>query len=178
MITEQQWQAFLSFIRANRTVGTKAAMLAAGVKMDKKAIAELLSDGDREDAYLAARGRSHERIRAAIAERAIDGVEEPIVSVKGEIVGYRRVYSDRLLGLMAKAYLPEYRDTRHLEVTGANGGPVDVQMGVDLSAVFGVLVATGAIKTGDSSRTAGEALPAVAPVLAPSVAEERDRDRG
>lgn len=165
-VTETEWAAFLALIRANPTIGNKAAFAAANVHLTRDQISSLLAEPDRRDEYNEARGRSQERIRAAIAQRAIDGIEEPIVSVKGEIVGYKRIYSDRLLALMAKAHLPEYRETKHLEITGGEGGPVQVQQGVSLSAVLGVLIAAGATTPDrDGAGTPQPALPAPSPVL-------------
>ncbi|RPJ40000.1 MAG: hypothetical protein EHM35_00790 [Planctomycetaceae bacterium] len=54
-----------------------------------------------------------EEIEEAMFNRAIKGVTEPVF-YEGIKCGHKRVYSDRLLALLAKRYIPEYRD--HLTV--------------------------------------------------------------
>lgn len=49
--------------------------------------------------------------------RAIDGWEEPIV-YRGEVIGHKRVYSDRLLELLLKARVPAFADKQKLEISG------------------------------------------------------------
>jgi hypothetical protein len=53
--------------------------------------------------------RGSDLIRDEIRRRAVDGVEEPVFQ-KGELVGHKRVRSDRLLELEAKRRDPDYRD--------------------------------------------------------------------
>lgn len=50
-----------------------------------------------------------EEIEEAMYKRAIKGVTEPVF-YEGVKCGHKRVYSDRLLALLAKRYIPEYRD--------------------------------------------------------------------
>ncbi len=60
-----------------------------------------------------------ERIAEAIHERAILGVDEPQF-YKGDVCGHITRYSDRLLELLAKRHIPEFRDhmTTDLNVKG------------------------------------------------------------
>jgi hypothetical protein len=52
--------------------------------------------------------------------RAVTGWEEPIFS-RGEHVGERVVHSDRILELMLKRHIPEYRDRATLSMNVAGG---------------------------------------------------------
>lgn len=55
-----------------------------------------------------------DKIRRAIDEEGVDGVETPIILRDSEgaqhIVGYKRVRNPKILELAAKLHLPEYRD--------------------------------------------------------------------
>lgn len=54
--------------------------------------------------------------------------------------------SPQLLALRAKATHPDYADKRQVEVTGADGGPIEVEKReVSLVAVLGVLAQIGAL---------------------------------
>lgn len=58
--------------------------------------------------------------------RAFRGVSEPIY-YKGEEVGSVRKYSDPLTMFLLKAHRPaKYRDNAALELTGKNGGPLEI----------------------------------------------------
>lgn len=58
--------------------------------------------------------------------RAEEGVEKPVFH-KGEVCGTVREYSDTLLIFLLKAHNPEkYRENTRMELTGANGGPVQL----------------------------------------------------
>lgn len=74
-------------------------------------------------------------IRREIARRAIDGWDEPVWH-QGAEVGVIRKFSDRLLEFMGRMYLPEAREQVDVNVAGANGGPVRVE--VDGARVTGI----------------------------------------
>ena len=58
--------------------------------------------------------------------RAFQGVEEPVF-YKGDECGTVRKYSDGLTMFLLKAHRPtKYRDNAALELTGKNGGPVEI----------------------------------------------------
>lgn len=58
--------------------------------------------------------------------RAFDGVDEPIV-YQGEITGTMKRYSDTLMVFLLKGGKPEkYRERTSTELTGADGGPVQI----------------------------------------------------
>lgn len=59
--------------------------------------------------------------------RAVDGVEEPMVSA-GKLVTTVRKYSDTLLIFLLKARDPKYKDRSSVELTGRDGGPVAIEI--------------------------------------------------
>ena len=58
--------------------------------------------------------------------RAVEGTEKGVWH-QGTQVGAERQFSDSLLLAMLKAKRREYRDTSKVELTGADGGPVQVE---------------------------------------------------
>lgn len=61
------------------------------------------------------------KIEQEIFRRGIDGVEKPIM-YQGKPVGMLREYSDRMLEMMAYAYIPEkYTKVVKQEITGKDG---------------------------------------------------------
>jgi hypothetical protein len=95
--------------------------------------------GDMEFAedYATARGRGVEQIHAQMVKLAIEGVDEPLVSM-GEIVGTKKVYSERLLQTMFNALTPEGRATLGNKLgieINTGGGDVKLQQGVPLEDV-------------------------------------------
>lgn len=58
--------------------------------------------------------------------RAFEGVDEPVFQ-KGELVGEVRRFSDTLLMFYVKQRDPSFRENHRVEVTGAGGGPVELQ---------------------------------------------------
>lgn len=75
------------------------------------------------DLYDEAKGLFREKIESEIQRRAIEGVDEPIIGGKDrdEVVTYVKRYSDRLLELLAKRHIPEYRDKQQLDVNVSGG---------------------------------------------------------
>lgn len=58
--------------------------------------------------------------------RAFDGIDEPVFH-QGQTCGTIRKYSDTLTIFLLKAHAPEkYRENSRMELTGANGGPVQI----------------------------------------------------
>lgn len=76
-----------------------------------------------------------ERYRATLVEearrRAVDGIDKAVIGgqFKDEIILYEKQYSDRLLELMLKRHIPEFRDSSKVETSGN----VTVHHGIDLS---------------------------------------------
>lgn len=66
--------------------------------------------------------------------RAYEGVEEGVYHC-GKRVDVVRKYSDTLLMFLIKGHRPEFRDNHRVELTGADGGPIEtVDMTVDDAA--------------------------------------------
>lgn len=57
-----------------------------------------------------------EQIDEAIFKRAIRGVKEPVF-YEGAQCGTKRVYSDKLLAMLAKRYIPAFRDSLEIDAT-------------------------------------------------------------
>jgi hypothetical protein len=132
-ITRAQRDKALRLIRKHgRAIGDLKALSRAGVLGTRGQLRHLLAtDETLKDEIVAARGRDPEVIRDEIRRRAIEGVEEPVFGSLGQNmgsgeIGSKRVYSDRLLEMMAKAHLPEYQDSVRHEHTGPAGGPLEV----------------------------------------------------
>ena len=87
------------------------------------------SSGQYDPAFAAAKAQAatdaNDAMEAEVYRRSQVGVLRPVYQ-GGELVGHTREYSDRLLELRTKARLPKiYRESR-LEVTGLDGGPVEI----------------------------------------------------
>jgi len=72
-----------------------------------------------------ARAQAVERMEREALKRAVEGWEEPVFH-KGSVCGTVRKFSDTLLIFLLKGNAPHKYRERH-EVTGAGGGPVNVQ---------------------------------------------------
>ena len=81
----------------------------------------LHNDTEFQDMYEHARERFEDELEAEAFRRAREGWDEPVYQ-GGKLVGTKRMHSDRMLELMLKAKLPEYRD-KH-EITGKDGAPL------------------------------------------------------
>jgi hypothetical protein len=57
--------------------------------------------------------------------RAYEGVDEPVFH-QGRVVGHKKRFSDQLLMFLVKANRPEYRDNKALELSGKEGGPIQI----------------------------------------------------
>jgi hypothetical protein len=65
-----------------------------------------------------------DRLEEEARRRAVEGVEEPMYSAKGDFLGYKRVYSDTLLAMLLKAAKPDkYKDRSAVEVTDKTPPP-------------------------------------------------------
>jgi hypothetical protein len=168
-ITPAQRVAVIATIRENPEIGNVAALRAAGVAGTRGQLAQFVDDDDELAGDIReARGYGNERIVAEITRRAIDGWDEPVFH-DGEIVGSVRKFDGRLLTLLAKAHVPEFRDVTRHELTGPNGGPVEVQNTDVADALdrFGAtlrrLAGSVADEPGGNIREAATARPALPP---------------
>jgi hypothetical protein len=104
---------------SKRTRTTFLELLAEGYSVTHAANAagvyrqRLYEARDRDEAFAAEWADAYERgtdvLRDELRRRALEGIEEPIVSA-GKVVAYKRVYSDRLLELELKRRDPSYRE--------------------------------------------------------------------
>lgn len=101
------------------------------------------SDADFNQAYKVARANRKEVYRREARRRAITGWIEPVF-YRGEQVGGKRMFSDRLLELLLKAEDPENFGDRHtVEVLVTPMTGADVAMARELGQMPGV---TGALE--------------------------------
>jgi hypothetical protein len=83
--------------------------------------------------------------------RAFDGTLEPVFH-QGDECGAVRKYSDTLAIFLLKAHAPEkYRENTRMELTGANGGPVQISDAERAAKVAAILASAQARKDGDVS---------------------------
>ena len=79
-------------------------------------------DEDFAEAEKAALEAYQDRIRKAVEEEAIDGREAPIILRDSEgsqhIAGYQRIRDTKLLAVLAKSTLPEWREKTDINVSG------------------------------------------------------------
>lgn len=59
-------------------------------------------------------------LTAEVHRRGVEGWDEPVYQ-KGELVGHKRVYSDRMLEMQAKRFIPEYRDKQQIDHNHSGG---------------------------------------------------------
>ena len=80
---------------------------------------------------LAKEERKNRRLHGAeeaLYERAVEGVDEPIINHMGQIVGYKKKYSDKLLEVQLKALDPDkYTDKNKFDNKGL---VINVEMGL------------------------------------------------
>lgn len=154
-LTDDEREAVLAFVREHRGCSIREAALAAGVhRADVKKTRK--ESSDFEDDWRNAQGYGSETVMAQMVKLAIDGVDEPVVSA-GAIVGSKKVYDSRALENLWKM-TPEGRATiaarLGVEISGPEGGPIQIQRGVELDAVLGVLQAArvaGALEAPDGT---------------------------
>jgi hypothetical protein len=135
-VNPEERKAFLEYVAAHRDCSVRDACAVAGVRRrDMRAL--IRGDAEFAEDYATARGRGVEQIHAQMVKLAIEGVDEPLVSM-GEIVGTKKVYSERLLQTMFNALTPEGRATLGNKIgleINTGGGDVKLQEGVALEDV-------------------------------------------
>lgn len=80
-----------------------------------------------------------ESLEAEVHRRAVDGWDEPVYQ-KGEMVGLIRRHSDRMLELLIKKNIPEYRDKVSVDASVKGGVmvvPATAQTMDEWEATFG-----------------------------------------
>jgi hypothetical protein len=115
-----------AFLEAYSKIGTvTGAAKEAGID---RTTHYLWMENDREyaDEFKGAEQQFCDLVRETVRDRAIVGISQEVYNAKGDFVGHRVVYSDRLLELLAKAKCPEFRE-KH-ELTGPNGSPLKIEV--------------------------------------------------
>jgi hypothetical protein len=91
-------------------------------------------DADFAAVWDAAEAEAADRLEAEAWRRAVEGVDEPVF-FKDEQIGVVKKYSDTLLVTLLTAHKPEkYAKRSKAEITGANGGPIEV-VRADIDAI-------------------------------------------
>lgn len=86
----------------------------------------LKDDPDYPDLFQAADQQACDRLEQEARRRAVEGTLKPVFH-KGEECGVVREYSDTLLIFLMKGAMPDkYKDRVTNEVTGKDGGPLEV----------------------------------------------------
>lgn len=160
LLTVAERDAVLAYGREHRDCNLTELGQATGVR---RYLVRALLDRDPEfrEQWMEARGYGPERIRSAMAERAIDGVPRPVFQ-GGKKIGETIEYSDHLLALMARANLPEYAVADH----STTNLDIDVKIDkreVNFAGAFEVLARAGALEAagfGDVVPPAREIQPA------------------
>ena len=151
-LTQEEKDAFLAYVREHQDCSVREACEAVGIqRRDVRALRKASHEFD--DDYREARGYGNEQMVNTFRKLAIEGVEEPIVSAgklvrddNGQIL-YKRVWSDRLLSRGLELYTPEGKaalaNKLGIEISGPDGGPIEIQRGVTFNEVLNVLRAAG-----------------------------------
>lgn len=125
-VTKAKMELFFSYLETSGRIRYSAIMAGMEPWQVSKAIKE--SDELRDRKLDALKGYC-ELIDAEIHRRAIDGVDKGVY-FKGSRVDTEKVFSDRLLEMLAKANDPKYRD--HLNVdANVKAGVLVIQQSLD-----------------------------------------------
>lgn len=155
-LTDEERAALLVYVEAHRGDDkfsfTKAAQEIGVRNADIKLTRKEHEDFDEE--VRNARGYGTEAVMNAMVRLAINGVDEPIVSA-GKLVTdpetgkpmVKRVYDSRAAIELFKALTPDGKamlaGKLGIEISGPDGGPVEVQRGVELGPVAAMLLKAG-----------------------------------
>lgn len=125
-LTPQRKQAFLEALRACG-VATRAAKIASP-NATGSGLSSFKDERARSPEFAQAWAEALEQhagdLVAELYRRAVSGDQVPIVSPKGEVVGYRTIRSDKLLLEAVRAHVPEFTPRSESTVTAkASKGP-------------------------------------------------------
>lgn len=134
VLTDEQREQFLQKLAENPGVGHVRTLREIGVEGKRGRLREVIDTQLRADIDQV----RNDSIRQELARRGITGVVEDVWH-NGEKVGERVVYSDRCLVALAGMRLPEARNQLDVNLAGADGGPVRVEVaGERVSTIAGV----------------------------------------
>jgi len=130
-MADSGWQdRFLASLERYGNIGKacKAAGIARGTQANARK-----NDAEFVVRFNDAMASAIDRLEEEARRRAVDGVKKPVYQ-GGVLVGYERQYSDALLRTLLQANRPEkFRETYRAELTGANGGPIDINGASEIS---------------------------------------------
>ena len=173
VIPDQVCEQFLERLAETPGIGHVAALRDLGVTGTRGQIREAIDRQLRADIDRV----RNDVIRSELYRRGIDGVDED-VWYEGAQVGTRRVYSDRCLIALATMKLPEARNQLDVNLAGADGGPLRVEVEGDrVSTVSGVLALAAQLgvagaRAGLDGAAARGALPAAPHLLSDSPVDQ------
>lgn len=135
--------AFLAAFGLNGNITAAARAVDHDRDVHYRWLAEDDEDGTYARRFQAAREEFADRLEAEARRRAIDGVEEYVVSAGKLVVDdegkplVQRRYSDQLLVRLLEAKRPdEYRPRQQVEHSGPGGGPIRSEVKGDVSPEF------------------------------------------
>lgn len=100
-------------------------------------------DPEFNKAFEEAVERGNDVIRDEIRRRAVDGWMRDVY-FQGQVVGEERLYSDRLMELLARSRLSEFRDSRELTLKGDPTAPLKHDHKITLDDATRDLIASAA----------------------------------
>lgn len=153
-ISDKQREILLASLANGLTL--KDAVEAAGISNRRRVLELRHADPAFAEAYDQAWEDGTDVMRAEARRRAVDGVEEAIVSA-GKILGSQKVYSDRLLERMLASRDPNWRNNPPSVHIGI--GPdtrATVQTGVSFEDVLEVLRRAGKVSELEAPADAAE----------------------
>jgi len=116
-----------AFLAAYAEVGT-VTHAADIVGVHRNAHYNWMQDPEYVEKFREAEKQAADVLEKEVRRRAVEGVLEPVF-YQGQECGTVRKYSDTLLIFATKGALPQkYRENVSMELTGADGGPVDVRI--------------------------------------------------
>jgi len=116
-----------AFLTAYAEVGT-VTHAADIVGVHRNAHYNWMQDPEYVEKFREAERQAADVLEKEVRRRAVEGVLEPVF-YQGQECGTVRKYSDTLLIFATKGAMPQkYRENVSMELTGADGGPVEVEV--------------------------------------------------
>ena len=124
-VTPEQLETFLKALALTGNVSASAEM--AGTTRQTM-YRHKDADLNFEIAWQHAMDQAIDELELEARRRGLDGYLEPVFQ-SGELVGYKRKYSDSLLIRQLEAHNPKY--AKRVEHTGRDGGPIELSKVLD-----------------------------------------------
>lgn len=131
--TPERDETFLAQLREGATV--RVAATAAGYI--RQSVYDYRADDEAfAKAWEEAKAEGDDAIRDEIKRRGVDGWDEPVF-YQGKEVSTVRKYSDRMLELLAKSRMPEFRDRTEMTLQDPDGKPIGAGQPVLILTIAG-----------------------------------------